>query len=553
MYELIMVILLGVAIVFAYFFACKIIATNSMNSPPLFFYYYLRKQKNHPILHFIYLTLVGLRDTESGFFARLNSMVSSSCHLEKASVGIALLSGKISQCLIVAALFLPAPYFLIFFTLLVGISWFKQRTISLRFVGILMGLLLMKFSIEMFLYLCGMSHDHVSAPIPGYLYLGFSQGHPWMFLFNGALVAALAWNIAFILPVILLISVMMKLTILQLCFMIMGMFLIFGVKYYVLSLTARGVIADTYKESVLFFGAAVIAFSLALLGAYGFFPEVLGLTMAHEYLLFISLIIVALVAITVAALAVWYDEGKAIINSCFPKKIDHGKGYKYSRTLFKETGLGTQILKNELRHYSLEQLAYSKKSRDWMRERLLDNAALDHIHTNFHNHYGELKTYLAVLQKSDDIIMFEEDAAACGRFLDDAHTLETNIYEKFIRLKMIDDSQKRDELSDLFVKSFEVEAIVFENYETVLKYLAKDDIDNLSKVIEEQEAVLQKVEGDYTSSHVSLMEGGHRAVALELIQLFQINLWLIGKQNEILKNWTLAQNKDLEFCPLPGV
>ncbi len=541
MYELILILMLGVAVCLTYFFACKIIVTNSMNSSPLFSNYYLKKEHPHPFLQFIHSTIMGLRDTESGFFAVLNWIASTASHPDKSIIGNALLGGKISQSLLVVALFLPIPYFFVFFALLLTISWINQRKISLPFVGILLGLLLMKISIEMFFYFSQMNHSTFTESIPGLTYLVFSQEHPWIFLINGGLVAAMAWNISFILPVILVLSVILKLTILQLLFMVMGLFLVFAIKYYVLALTARGIISEALKESFLFFVAMPIAISLTLITLYSFFPEILNTSMTPSLSLSVSLWILAIVTITVVLLILSYDFWKKILSKIFPRNSGQIDGYKYSRTLFKETVLGTQILKNELRNYSLEQLAYSGKSHEWLETKKLNNTAIEHIHNNFQKHFNELKAYLAILQKSDDILLQQEEANICTQFLEGAHALEANFYEKFKWLKMLEENQNGQEMSDFIFQIIEAEDAVFYIYEAALTDLNEEDIDTLFNIIDHKGTLLQKIEGAYVSSHENLTEAGHEKIALELVKLYQINLWLIGKQNEILKKWSVSK------------
>jgi hypothetical protein len=549
MYEFIILFLLGMTIFFAYLFACKIIAVNTINRKPLLY------TNNHidgqstlagKCMEIVRLIINGFGDSESGFYARLSARISAATHLEKYKIETSLLCNKVSQAIILCALFLSIPLFLMFLALVLITSFVRERNISFHIIGVVMGLLLMRCCIEMGLYIGDLVQDHSFQSLPGYLYYDFSQKHPLMFLINGIFFPLLSLNFSMIFPLIFVPSVILKLSFLEVIMVSLGVFFGFIGRSYFVGTVTTGFFSYTHKENFFFYTLNVV-WTLILFGFYYVYtPETLDVVMNRGNLLEAAITVFAVVVLSSVTMAIFNQRGIAIVESVFPKVKTLGHQYKYSKSLFKEADLGIKMLMNELRTISIEQSVYLEKIMQWQRNNPEDRVELDRTHHYFRERFKELKSYLTILLHNDEAPQYEENLLICAKFLDDAKQLGENFYEKFKLLKLLNDDAENKNLSVFFDHLVEGEDAIYMIYKGALETLAIEEIQLLFQIIgntSTKAKEMQEIQNSYIDTEHDIVIQGHKWVASELTQLYQMDLWLILHQNEILEKWSISSVK----------
>jgi hypothetical protein len=161
-------------------------------------------------------------------------------------------------------------------------------------------------------------------------------------------------------------------------------------------------------------------------------------------------------------------------------------------------------------------------------------------HRNFKNYADELNNYLKILLQSEEMSHYENDLILCSKFLEDARLLDENFVKKFNILKMIYlgiDSQK---FNLLFTPIIESEDSVFLAYKTALESFEKKDIENLLTITNNESVKIQEFQKTLINN-LSVGKGAihenHKASILDILQLYQVNRWLINQQGEILNKW----------------
>lgn len=509
-----------------------------MNCPSMHQSMYLHSQRRVGVLDFFRSVLTGLRDTEQGFFARLSHMLSNSMPMEKSKVQLSWLASKISQCVVAAALFLPPKFFIGYLIVMVITTWIERKKFSMQCIGVLLGLVLMKCCIELVLFLLSINTGVAPEALPGHLYVNYTEQHSWMFILNGMLFVPFTINFFMALPVILLVAVVFKLTFFQLFLLIAGFLFGLSIKSFGQSRPLRGAFSGVLQENSVFHFLWFLWVVVAIFAATMIYPQLLSETFIPQYLLATTVFLGILALLSVVCFDVANPHG-IVMMDVFRSKSMHGDKllYKYSKKMFKETAIGMEILMNEIRKYSAKQSIYFEKTMTWYENKLIELSDIERIHAKFRKKAEELKDYLVILQKSQDITLYEDNVIICSKFLEGANSLENNFYEKCKLLEAEQDEEKKMDHNPFFSAVIESDDAVFFLYESVLKSMDKDEMDSLAAVLEHRGSVLKDIEQSYISTRQDLVPEKEKQLALELVNLYQINLWQIGKQNELLQHW----------------
>lgn len=543
MYELILLILTGCTAVLAYIFACRLLVVSSMNCPSIQLHSYLHSHQQTSFFDVFRCLIVSLTDTEQGYFVRLSTMISNSIKTDKSKVQLSWLATKLSQCVVTAALFLPITLFLGYLVVVVITGWFSRKKLSLQFFGVIFGLGLMKFCIDFVLFLYSINTEVIPEEIPGYLYLDYAIHNPWMFILNGFLFVPFTINLFMALPVIFVVGIILKLTVFQLLLMFTGFFLGLAIKSFGQSRKLRGVFYALLQENAVFYFLWFLWVVVAIAGFNIFYPQLLSWVFVPEYLLGAAAFLSFLALLAVLCFDVVNPHGIVMMDIFHHKTVQGGKIlYKHSKKLFRETTIGTTILMNEIRKYSAKQSIYFEKTQAWYENKRIQFSDLEKIHNKFEIKAKELQSYLAVIQKSHDITFNEQGVAICSKFLEGANNLEKNFYEKCKLLAAEQDEEVRISHSPFFSDVIEAEDAVFFVYESVVKMLDMEDIESLSKILEHRSGNLTVIEHAYISTRQDLVPENEKSLALELVNIYQINLWQISKQNELLEQWVKASS-----------
>jgi hypothetical protein len=547
MYELLLLFFFAIIILFAYLFGCEMISFNTINSIPIFYHHNNKTIQENLLLkvgNFIRLVFMGLRDSESGYFARLSARISSAPILEKSKAHKSLLTSKISRCLIILALVLPIKVFIVFIFVLITISLFNERKISVQLIGIILGYILLKYCIELSLDLSNSSYikELMFESFPGYLYYEFSMKHPSMFLINGVIFPFIILNASSLFPFILVLSVVMKIPLLHFLFAIAGVFAGLAFRHYNFARTTRGLYSAIEKENITFYILDMLFIFLTIIIFYLYYPSALNLVMNRSNLADGALLILVITILSIATMQALKtrDLGQEWINKIFLKDRKIKIRYKYSKSLFKQTFIGMKILMNELRTYSIEQGISCKNMIETLKIMPLNIDAVALNQQKFQNYAEELSDYLKISLQSEDMSSYEDDLILCANFLENAKKLEENCFKKFKILKAAYEDIDIQKFNLLFSPIIKSEDTFFDAYKTALQSLAKNDIEELSTIIANESIKIQEINemlNSYFSAEKETISENQKTLLLDLIQHCQVAQWLIGQQGEILNKW----------------
>ncbi len=538
MYELILLLLAGVGGICAYVFACRLVVVNSITCPSLQFSHYFHSSRVIGALDFVKMVVDSLRDTEQGFFVRISSLLSNSVTVEKNRAQLSLLASKIGQCLIAVAMFLPIKYFVGFLAFVVITAWATRKSYSPQCFGIILGLALMKCCIEFMLYLLSINTGISPDMIPGNNYIQFAIEHPWMLILNGALFVPSTINLYMALPVVLLTATVVNLNLYHLFLLLLGFLLGLSLKSLGQSRPVRGIISGLLKENCVFYFLWSFWLIVGFLGLTTLYPEIGQQAVEGKNLVWISLVLAGFAVLAAVSFRIVIDKGLLVVDMARPKS-KHGEKllYKYPKKIFKEAEASLDVLMNEMRRYSAKQSVYFEKTQQWFEGQLIDASDIERIHNNFLMKGEELQDYLTTVQKSQDAQLYEEAINICSKFLEGAKSLEKNFYEKCKILEAEQEEQVRMEHSPFFNAIIEADDAVFFVYETALRTLSTEDVDSLIKVLDHEGSVLSDIEAAYVTNRQHDVTENAKKLALELVNMYQINLWQMSKQAELLQQW----------------
>jgi hypothetical protein len=516
---------------------------NSLTCPSLTFGHHLHSPRVIGVWDFLQMVIDSLRDTEQAFFVRLSSLLSNSVTVEKNRAQIWLLASKIGQCLVAAAMFLPIKYFVGFLAFIIFTTWVSRRSYSYQCVGIILGLALMKCCIEFILYLFSIETGITPEMIPGYLYVDYTLNHPWALILNGMLFVPFTINVFMALPVVLLVALVVKLSLHQLFLLLLGFILGLCLKSLGQSRPVRGIVSGLLKENCVFYFLWSFWLIVGFFALSNLYPAVAEKVVTAADLIWITLGLVAFAILAVVSFNFVVDKGLLVVDMARPKS-GHGEKllYKYPKKIFREAEASVDILMNEIRRYAAKQSVYFERSQWWFENRRIELSDIERIHNNFVRKADELQDYLKVLQKSSEASAFEGAISICSKFLEGSNSLEKNFYEKCKLLESEQDEDDKAEHSTFFTAVIEVEDAVFFVYESAVRSLDKDEVESLEKVLDHRGSVLGDIEEAYVSNSQFNTPEKAKKLALELVNLYQINLWQMTKQTELLQQW-LAQRK----------
>lgn len=534
MYDFILLALTGLAILLGYIFASRLMTTSLINSSTIHFSRFYRSENKLSLQDLLCYVLSGLKELENVQIPRLAILVSQSWKMDKLMIKWGIVLSKISQAILLMVLFAPIEYFAIFFVAIL-ILQFLLKDFSIRTLGVLMGMILAKSCIEFSVYIFSKYVPDSGLIVPGSYYFELIMGNlGGLFLF-GVLLSFITNNFTMVLPVILLLSFVFKLSLVQCGSLIISFYAGCSLRRYFFSNFTTGFFFAYLREDSAFYFLLSLAIACGLIIGDRIDPELLSRTVEPAQLPLIPFVIFV-ATLAVVPIFILSDFFK-IPYYRHEEKMDWKSKenlYRYPLRLFRETSVGLQVVKNELRKYASELYAYIEKSGEWINGSVVLIEDIEFLRSRLCQRSAELKRYLDLIFLGQEIKFFEKEAISCVEFLDGTNALHETLYEKLKLISSFGDLKKLDDSKPFFLNMIEAEDAVFLLYREVLQSMEEEDVKTLFKILEHKETIFQESQESYTQTYGETSSEESRKLAFELTRLYQIDLWQIHHLLELL-------------------